>query len=472
MIPKPNSNALAYELYKDTGNELLGKIPEHWVLLTIKRVLKKRDGIKIGPFGSSLKLEDMCDVSRYKVYGQENIISGDFTKGKRYILPEKYSDMVAYELRATDIIISMMGTIGRCKMVPNGVQPGIMDSHLIRLRLDHSVINPLFLELIIDEAPYLIEQMKIASKGSIMSGLNSTIIKNLLVAVPSYSEQCNIIYFLKNALPIIAKTIQAKKKLISRLKDFEVAIIHRTVIKGLNLGVPLKPSDVDWLGDVPEHWDVRSFSLLSKFISRRGRPDLQLLSVVREKGVIPRAEMSEEENHNYVPDDLANYKVVNSGNLVINKMKAWQGSVGIAPIDGIVSPAYYVYDIAIAEKKYAHYLLRSKRYVDFFAQASDGVRTGQWDLRISELKKIPLLVPPAEEQSEIVDYLEKKIVEIERVIDLTNHQIEYLNEYRSRLIFDVVTGKVDVRSFSADTSEEEFDSLLPKMVAEHTGDYS
>lgn len=103
-----------------------------------------------------------------------------------------------------------------------------------------------------------------------------------------------------------------------------------------------KDSGVPWLGEVPEHWKIQSLSSLTTARSQRNRPDLPLLSVVREKGVIPRSSMSDDENHNFIPDDLSNYKVVHEGDLVINKMKAWQGSLGISPQDGIVSPAYYV----------------------------------------------------------------------------------------------------------------------------------
>ena len=105
-----------------------------------------------------------------------------------------------------------------------------------------------------------------------------------------------------------------------------------------------------WMSEIPAHWEFHSLGGLTNRISQKNRPDLPLLSVVRERGVIPRASMSASENHNFIPDDLSNYKVVREGNLVINKMKAWQGSMGIAPTDGIVSPAYYVMDFRMATR--------------------------------------------------------------------------------------------------------------------------
>ena len=99
-----------------------------------------------------------------------------------------------------------------------------------------------------------------------------------------------------------------------------------------------KDSGVPWLGDVPEHWETRKLRSILKGVAHRNRPDLPLLSVVREKGVILRDIANQDENHNYIPDDLANYKVVCSGQFAMNKMKAWQGSYGVSRYDGIVNP--------------------------------------------------------------------------------------------------------------------------------------
>lgn len=215
---------------------------------------------------------------------------------------------------------------------------------------------------------------------------------------------------------------------------------------------PLKPypeykdSGVPWLGKVPKHWEVHSFGSLISPISQRGQPGLPLLSVVREKGVIPRTWMSEDENHNFVPNDLSNYKVVRKGNLVINKMKAWQGSLGIAPMDGIVSPAYFVFNFRIGDKRFGQALLRSKTYVAFFGRESGGIRIGQWDLSIHGMKRIPVLVPPISEQTAIVRFLDYKDRRIRRVIRARQQQIKLLEEYRQALIHQAVTGQIDVRT--------------------------
>src|ERR1039458_6195997 len=157
-----------------------------------------------------------------------------------------------------------------------------------------------------------------------------------------------------------------------------------------------KESGSPWLAAVPSHWEVRNLRTLIRSRNERKRADLPLLSVAREKGVFVRSLTDADENHNVIPEDLTNYKVARAGNLVINKMKAWQGSMGIAPSDGIVSPAYFVLDFGIADRAFGQALLRSKPYVAHFGQASDGVRVGQWDLTIVGMRQIHLAVPPPE----------------------------------------------------------------------------
>lgn len=111
----------------------------------------------------------------------------------------------------------------------------------------------------------------------------------------------------------------------------------------------MKDSGVPWLGKVPAHWGVQKLRHVLRRHTERNRPDLPLLSVVREKGVILRDTSSADENHNYIPDDLSNYKVVRVGQFAMNKMKAWQGSYGVSYHDGIVSPAYFVFVMSAEE---------------------------------------------------------------------------------------------------------------------------
>jgi type I restriction enzyme S subunit len=220
-----------------------------------------------------------------------------------------------------------------------------------------------------------------------------------------------------------------------------------------------KDSGVPWLGEVPEYWTVQKLRSILAMVTERNRPDLPLLSVVREKGVIQRDTSSKDENRNFIPDDLSNYKVVQPGQFAMNKMKAWQGSYGVSQHIGIVSPAYFVFDVRAVRGDFFHAAIRSRAYVPFFTQASDGVRIGQWDLSQARMKEIPFVVPPEPEQIIIVrflDYMDRRIRRyirakqkllgaVMRQLSHFERETSFLSQYRTRLIVDVVTGKLDVR---------------------------
>ncbi len=204
-----------------------------------------------------------------------------------------------------------------------------------------------------------------------------------------------------------------------------------------------KDSGVPWLGEVPEHWEARKLRSILRAVSQRERPDLPLLSIVREKGVILRDVESKEENHNYIPDDLRNYKVVQKGQFAMNKMKAWQGSYGVSKYDGIVSPAYFIFNIAGVSGDYLHRAIRSQVYVPFFAQSSDGVRIGQWDLSQDRMKEIPFFVPPLEEQTQIATFLDYADRRIRRYIRSKQKLIKLLEEQKQVIINQAVTRGLD-----------------------------
>src|SRR3990167_1569180 len=206
-----------------------------------------------------------------------------------------------------------------------------------------------------------------------------------------------------------------------------------------------KDSGVEWLGKIPKHWEMRKFRTILTPIAERNRPDLPLLSVVREKGVIERNIKDDSENHNYIPDDLSHYKVVKSGQFAMNKMKAWQGSYGISKFNGIVSPAYFVFDLKCIEPDFFHKAVRSRAYVPFFTQASDGVRVGQWDLSQTRMKEMPFFIPSSEEQLAIARFLDYKTAQIARFIKAKKRMIELLKEQKQVIINDAVTGKIVIK---------------------------
>jgi type I restriction enzyme S subunit len=211
------------------------------------------------------------------------------------------------------------------------------------------------------------------------------------------------------------------------------------VIGDLKPYAKYKDSGSPWLGNVPAHWAIHNLRAVLRPRNKRNGSGLPLLSVAREKGVFVRSLTDRDENHNIVPEDVSNYKVARAGDLVINKMKAWQGSMGIAPCDGIVSPAYFVFDFPVGNRAFGEVLLRSKPYVTHFAQASDGVRVGQWDLTIAGMRQIPMLSPPPLEQVAIVRFLNSANARLAQAITAKLKVIALLTEQKAGTIQRAVT---------------------------------
>lgn len=200
-----------------------------------------------------------------------------------------------------------------------------------------------------------------------------------------------------------------------------------------------KDSGIQWLGEIPSHWEVKHLRNFLTIFSEKGHGDKQLLSVTRENGVILRDKENKEENHNFVPDDLSGYKHVYAGDFVINKMKSWQGSYGVSDYEGIVSPAYFTCKLRGVNPKFFSRAIRSKAYIGFFMQFSKGIRVEQWDLDPNSMKDIPFVLPPLPEQQAIASYLDTATAKIDEAIAQQQKMIDLLNERKQIIINNAVT---------------------------------
>lgn len=203
-----------------------------------------------------------------------------------------------------------------------------------------------------------------------------------------------------------------------------------------------KDSGVEWLGGVPNHWKTVSISRLFSRIKRTGYTEKELLSVYRDYGVIPKS--SRDDNNNKPSEDLSPYQLVEPNDLVMNKMKAWQGSIAISEYEGIVSPAYFVYKpnnilFELAHPRYVHYLLRNPIYVTQYLSRSKGIRVNQWDLDPDEFRNIELLLPDKTEQEKIYSFLDHETAKIDNLIEKQQQLIELLKEKRQAVISHAVT---------------------------------
>lgn len=419
-----------YESYKDSGVEWLGKIPSQWELTIGMNVFRenKRDN-------KGMKEKTVLSLS----YGQIIIKPEEKLVG---LVPESFETYQIVE--PNDIII-------RCTDLQN-------DKTSLRTGLakDKGIITSAYLNLKVinnHSAKFLHYYLHTLDITKVLYKFGSGLRQNLsfldfkrlpIIDIP-LSEQQKIAQFLDEKTAKIDQAVDLAEKQIALLKEHKQILIQNAVTQGLNPDVSLKDSGVEWIGQVPEHWEVSSLGKMLLPVSEKNKPNLPLLSITRELGVIERDVEDQESNHNFIPDDLSNYKVLKEGQFGMNKMKAWQGSYGVSRFTGIVSPAYYIFDfIKSVNSRFFHWAIRSKIYISFFGSASDGVRIGQWDLSKSRMKSIPFIIPSYTEQVQIADYLDQQALKIDQAIALKTAHIEKLKEYKSVLINDVVTGKVRV----------------------------
>lgn len=416
-----------YPRYKTIGLPWLDKIPAHWNVFRNKNFLHEKKSL-VGDNASSYTLLSLT---------LNGIIARDMENptGK---FPSDFSTYKAVE--PGDMVFCLFDmdetprTVGLSNLA--GMVTGAYDVFSV------SGANPQFLYY------YYLSIDNTKSLKPYYSGLRKVVppsrFLGIPIPLPPPSEQDRIVRYLDEKTAAIDELVRAKEREIELLRERKQALVSAAVTGGLDPATERKDSGVPWIGKIPKGWNVLKLRQILSPVSEKNRPDLPLLSVVREKGVIIRDKDDMEENRNFIPDDLSGYKVVRKGQFVMNKMKAWQGSYGISPCDGIVSPAYFVFNIRFDNLSFFHFAIRSRTYVDFFAQASDGIRIGQWDLNIAKMKEIPFLVPPAEEQREIVERLPELFSDMDRKIAQAERSIALLQELRTRLVSDAVTGAVEV----------------------------
>jgi len=269
--------------------------------------------------------------------------------------------------------------------------------------------------------------------------------------LPPPDEQADIAKCLDHANRKIDGFIRAKRKLIGLLNEQKQAIIHRAVTRGLHPDVPLKPSGIPWLGDIPMHWDVAPARGLFKEVIERGHEEEQMLSVTIKRGIITQAQLLENSvKKDSSRQDRSAYKLVRVGDIAYNKMRAWQGAFGASTLGGIVSPAYVVVrprnDVSC---RFYHYLFRTPTFATEAERWSYGIASDMWSLRPEHFRLIKLPVPKATEQNEIAEYLDRELLQYDTAIARTEREIALMQEYRTRLTADLVTGKLDVREAAA-----------------------
>ena len=322
---------------------------------------------------------------------------------------------------------------------------------------DFAISNRGFGQALLRSKPY-VAHFGQASDGVRVGQWDLTIagMRQIPVLVPPPDEQAAIVRFLDWANGRLERAIRAKRKVIALLNEQKQAIIHRSVTRGLDLKVSLKPSGIPWLGEIPQHWEVRRIKYLLREVDDRSSTGAEpLLSMRMHHGLVLFAD------HFTRPPQaatLVGFKVVRPGQFVVNRMQAGNGVIFASALTGLVSPDYAVFDpIGDANVDFLGELFRNRKVRAKFRAESKGLGTGTSGfLRLynDRLGAIHVALPPRKEQGAIVAGLDRESSGVNTAISRLEREIELLREYRTRLISDVVTGKLDVREAAAQLPEE------------------
>jgi type I restriction enzyme, S subunit len=277
-----------------------------------------------------------------------------------------------------------------------------------------------------------------------MPHLTAEKLEALHVPMPPPGRQAAIADHLDDETAKIDKLITKQQHLIERLRERRRSLVSEVVL-GRDQAVARRPSAVDWIGEIPQHWAVRPLWSMYARQKNVGFPDEPMVSVYREYGVVFKDSRSD--NLNQTAENRNIYQLIEPGWLVCNRMKAWQGSVGVSTIRGIVSGHYICFRPLHAEdSRYLNWLFRSDVYTTGYRMISRGVRPGQAEIDNDDYRVVPVVVPPLAEQRRIVAHLDAQTAKIDVLIAKTERFIALVRERRAALITAAVTGQIDVRT--------------------------
>ena len=437
----------AYPEYKDSGVEWLGKIPNHWTTLAIKHVAQ------LNPSKSCIGIEKMKGMCSF--IPMEKLKFNSLCLDEIKDVTDVYNGYTYFENE--DILIAKVTPCFENKNMVvahdlnNGI--GFGSSEIYVLRCNDIINNDfLFYRLQEDNIMSIAEGAMTGAGG--LKRVPSEVLNNFKFGLPSKKEQSIIVDFLKHETAKIDKLIEKQQQLIELLKEKRQAVISHAVTKGLNPDVPMKDSGVEWLGDVPAHWQALPTKRLFRLVAEPAEinNDYELLSVYTAIGVAPRKDLEPKGNKASTTDG---YWKVRQGDIIVNKLLAWMGAVGFSNYDGVTSPAYDILrKVKDINPKFYHYLFRLELTQREFKRWSRGIMEMRLRLYFEELGRIIMPVPPREEQDVIVEEIEKIEYQYSQLENIASHQIDLLRERRTALISAAVTGKIDVREWVAPNTQD------------------
>ncbi|WP_412561849.1 restriction endonuclease subunit S [Winogradskyella sp. MIT101101] len=438
-----------YETYKDSGVEWIGEIPVSWQLKRIKHTtyVKGRIGWK------GLRSDEFLEES------DSFVVTGtDFKKGKIkwetcYQIPkERYDEDPFIQLKEGDLLITKDGTIGKIAVVKDIPKMATLNSGVFvtRPKTDDYKSEYLYWVLESDVFKSFYDYNK---SGSTIQHLYQNVFNEFKFTCPTLEEQVRINKYLIQKTKSLDKLISKKKQLIQLLEEELTAIINQAVTKGLNPDVSMKDSGIDWLGEIPEHWDVILFKRIIKRIKDgthgtfvrvpKGRPFLSAKNVYNDGIKITK-------NESYISEESYQEIVKNGFPQKNDLLLTCVGTIGrVFVYDKEESLAFQRsvtfirFYIKKANPKYYKIYVESDMYQNVLKSLAK--TSAQSGVYMSDIMNSICILPPIGEQNKIIEFVEKKRFEIDKTISQVSKEIELLKEYKTTLISDVVTGKIDVR---------------------------
>lgn len=430
---------MRYEAYKDSGVDWIGEIPEHWEMLPLRAIFDERNEKNDGP-----KTDFILSVTK-----DRGVIPYD---EKGAVGNNKSEDIERYKLvYRGDFVINKMNVIIGSLGMSNYF--GAFSQVYLVYKPKSTNINLNFYAFIFSNSSFYKSLIRYCTGiMELRESLNKEEFKKILLPFPQHSEQTRIAEFLDDKTAKIDQTIAIRQKEIELLKERRQIQIQQAVTKGLDATVPMKDSGVDWIGEIPEHWEVRKLKYNTSKIGsgvtpsggattylEEGIPLLRSQNIYFEKIELENVAYISQRTHN----EMSNSKV-KKDDILLN---ITGGSIGRCNIYKFSFEANVNQHVCIVRPKninpnYLNLLLSSSlgQFQIFFQQQGGG-REG---LNFQNLKNFYFPISPLEEQIQIVSYLEKIEEKISKAIMLKEQEIEKLKEYKTVLIDNVVTGKVKI----------------------------
>lgn len=377
------------------------------------------------------------------LFRSQNVTNDGFLMDDIAFISEEVDEsMKGTRVKPGDVLLNITGaSIGRCFYTSDDFERGNVNQHvcIIRPKKNKVMSRYLYYCIISDMGQ---QQIDLTQTGANREGLAVEDIKGFSFDIPSLSRQQRIVDYLDENLARINSRIDVLGKQLDAYMRLKKSIIHQAVTRGLNPDVSLKDSGIEWIGMIPEHWEVKRFkSIFSecKSVTETGQEDL--LSVSEYYGIARRIDKMDDGEYESRADSLIGYKICKKDDLVINIMLAWKRGLGFSDFDGIVSPAYAVYRGKNIVPHYFHYLMRTDMYVAEYKRNSKGIIDSRLRMYTDRFNNIIAIVPPISEQEAIASYLDEKCAKIGAAIENISKQIDASKRLKRALINEVITGQ-------------------------------